>query len=494
MLKIAFAAAEFAPLIKTGGLADVAAGLTRFLATVESDQRIFLPAYDTLADQGEERRVEPAVQDVPIRMGDRELRFSLQTMRVPGCHHAIHLVDCPALFHRGHAYTWDPDEHVRWGLFCRAVLESCQRLNFAPDIIHAHDWHAALLPVYLRSLYAWDGLFADTRTLLTIHNLAYQGEFDRGVLPDLGLASAWTKFPRPRLDAGRVCFLEAGIANADWISTVSRTYSHEIRTPGGGMGLDGAMQARGDRVVGIVNGVDISAWSPEHDPHLPRTYGVDEMAGKRACRDALLTEVGLDPEPAGPVFGMIARLTWQKGVDLVLEASEAILSGAATGGRAGADTRLVVLGAGDQSIEDGLFALQEHFPGRVRFWCGYHEALAHRIEAGSDLFLMPSRFEPCGLNQMYSQRYGTPPIVHRTGGLADTVRHHAPGADTGTGFVFDHADAQGLRWAVGEAMNAWEHPKAWAALQRRCMELDWSWHRQGREYLLLYDRMMTQPR
>jgi starch synthase len=486
MLRIAFAASEFAPLVKTGGLADVAAGLTRFLATVEADLRIFLPAYDTLADHGQTRHDVEAVRDVPIRMGDRELRFSLRSMPVPGCHHAILLVDCPELFHRGHLYSWDADEHVRWGFFCRAVLESCQRMGFAPDIVHAHDWHTALLPVYLKTIYAWDGLFANTRSLLTIHNLAYQGEFDRGILHDLGLESAWPKLHRERLDAGRVGLLESGILNADWVSTVSESYSHEIRTPAGGMGLDAVLRARGHRVVGIVNGVDLAAWSPEHDPHIAAGYSVADPSGKAACRRALLEEMELEPDPEGPVFGLIARLTWQKGVDLVLEASEAML--------AGTDARLVVLGAGDPDLETGLFALQDHHRGRVRFWCGYNEGLAHRIEAGSDLFLMPSRFEPCGLNQMYSQRYGTPPIVHRTGGLSDTVEHHVPGSDRGTGFAFDHADADGLIWAVGEAMRAWADPEGWASLVRRCMEQDWSWHRQGRHYLLLYDRMMQEPR
>ncbi|MHC4811162.1 MAG: glycogen synthase, partial [Planctomycetota bacterium] len=343
MLRIAFAASEFAPLVKTGGLADVAAGLTRFLATVEADLRIFLPAYDTLADHGQTRHDVESVQDVPIRMGDRELRFSLRSMQVPGCHHAILLVDCPELFHRGHLYSWDDDEHVRWGFFCRAVLESCQRMGFAPDIVHAHDWHTALLPVYLKTTYAWDELFANTRSLLTIHNLAYQGEFDRGILHDLGLESAWPTLHRERLDAGRVGLLESGILNADWVSTVSESYSHEIRTPAGGMGLDAVLRARGHRVVGIVNGVDLAAWSPEHDPHIAAAYSTADPAGKAACRRALLEEMELEPDPAGPVFGLIARLTWQKGVDLVLEASEAML--------AGTDARLVVLGAGDPDLE-----------------------------------------------------------------------------------------------------------------------------------------------
>lgn len=486
MLKLAFCTAEFAPLVKTGGLADVAAGLTRFLATVEADLRIFVPAYDTLDDHGAERHPEPLVQDIPIQMGDREVRFSVFTMPVPGCLHAVHLIDCPELFHRGRAYTWDADEHVRWGFFCRAIIETCQRTDFAPDVMHVNDWHTALLPLYLKSVYAWDELFAETRTLLTIHNLAYQGEFDRGVLHELGLDSAWMKLHRQHLDAGRVNFLESGILNADWVSTVSETYAYEIRTPGGGMGLDALLRVRGERVQGIVNGVDLTAWSPEHDAALPATYTTDDPSGKRICRAALLDELDLEPDPAGPVVGLIARLTWQKGVDLVLEASESIL--------AAGDTRMVVLGTGEDTVEDGLFSLQEHYPGRVRFWCGYNESLAHRIEAGADLFLMPSRFEPCGLNQMYSQRYGTPPIVHRTGGLADTVEHHPRGSDTGTGFVFEHPDADGLRWAFGEAMRTWTDPADWAALVHRCMTQDWSWHRQGRAYLLLYDRMMQEPR
>ncbi|MFK7959121.1 MAG: glycogen synthase GlgA [Phycisphaerales bacterium] len=486
MLRIAFCAAEFAPLVKTGGLADVAAGLTRALATVEADQRIFIPCYDTLDTRGAEPTVCDFAVDVPIRMGRRELRFTLRTMAVPGTMHPIHLIDCPELYHRGGPYTLDDDEHVRWAFFARAVIESCQRMGFSPDIVHCNDWHTALVPLYLRSVYAWDERFAETKTLLGLHNIAYQGEFHADAVNDLSLGDWVWKLHQEHLFEGRIGFLETGILHADHLMTVSETYAREILEPSGGMGLSELLQTRSGELVGIINGVDGTVWDPSTDEHLPARYSAADMSGKRICRDQLLAELGLMADPAGPVLGLIARLTWQKGIDTIIGPLEERL--------ASDDLRVVILGSGEEGLEAQLRDMADRHPERVSFWCGYNDALAHRIEAGADAFLMPSRFEPCGLNQLYSMRYGTVPVVHRTGGLADTVAPLRRGAtvadDSGTGIVFEHPDEAGVRWALGETMAAWSEPGRWSGLVARGMATDYAWRRQLRAYLSLYDRMM----
>jgi len=351
--------------------------------------------------------------------------------------------------------------------------------GFAPDVVHGNDWHTALLPLYLKTLYQWDQLFARTKTVLTIHNIAYQGVFPAGVVPNLGLADYAGLLHQEDLHRGVVNFLKTGALYADVVSTVSRTYAREIQTEAFGEGLDGLLRQRAGSVVGIVNGVDYSSWNPETDVHIPYRYTIDDVAeGKRENKLQLLGELGLPAAAEPPLLGIVSRLTSQKGFDLTFEPMTEALRHL--------DLRLVVLGTGESRYEEHFHWLQRTFPQKVCFYRGYSEPLAHLIEAASDIFLMPSRFEPCGLNQMYSLKYGAVPVVRKTGGLADTVEHFRSSTGEGTGFVFEHYDSTGFAWALKQALTVYQDREAWSRLRRNGMRQDFSWERQGAEYEQLY--------
>lgn len=478
-MRVAQVSSELAPFAKTGGLGDVCGALPRYLARAGHDVRPFVPLYANLRE-GRDRLVPvDYARDVPVRVGGRTLTFSLATAPVPGTDVPVYFVDCPALYDRPGVYAADGDEHVRFAFLTHAALVSCQRMGFSPDVLHAHDWHAALAPLLLRTQYAWDrDRFGGTRTVLTIHNVGYQGTFPASVADELGLGGVRPLLHQEDLARGRFSFLMHGILYADALSTVSRTHAREMLSREHGMGMDRWLRARGDAFTGIVNGIDTDVWSPETDPRLFARYSARDLAGKAENRRRLLEALGLAPPAHAPVFGIVSRMTVQKGFDLGFEVLPRLL--------ARTDARLVVLGSGDRRYERSFEELERRFPAQARFRRGYDEDLAHRIEAGADVFLMPSMFEPCGLNQLYSMRYGTPPVVRRTGGLADTVRHFDRRSGEGTGFVFDHYTPEGLEWALVEVLAAWRDRAAWARLVRNAMAEDWSWDRQIRHYEALY--------
>ena len=480
-MRIGMATAELAPLAKTGGLGDVAAALSIYLARGGHDVRTFLPFYSRI-DLGD-APIHPVefLRDVPLALGPHSYRFSVYTAQLPGSGLWIYLVDCPVLYHRPGIYTGDGDEHLRFLVLSRAAIESFQRMGWAPDVVHVHDWHTSLVPLYLQTVYAWDRLFAATRTVLTLHNVAYQGQFGAGILDDLGLGDHAYRLHQEDLAAGRINFLKTGILGADALTTVSRTHAREIQTDEYGFGLQDLLRARADRLVGIVNGVDYDEWNPETDPLLPHHYSAADLSGKAANKRDLLTELRLDHRADAPLLGIVSRFAYQKGLDLAFPPlAEAMQT---------TDLRLVALGSGEPSYEDFFTALQRRFPARVCYINAHSNPAAHRIEAASDLFLMPSRYEPCGLNQMYSQRYGTVPIVRRTGGLADTVEPWNPATGDGTGFVFEHATPQGVRWALRTALAAYRDQRSWARLIQNGMAQDFSWERQVGWYEELYRRL-----
>lgn len=481
-MRIAQVSAELAPFAKTGGLGDVCAALPRYLAAAGHDVRPFLPLYRTLREGRDRLRPVAYAQDVPVRLGPHRLSFSLWSGPLPGADVEVYFVACPALYDRDGVYTAGADEGLRFAFLTVAAIEACQRMGFSPDVFHAHDWHTALAPLYLATRYAWDRQrFGRTRTVLTVHNVGYQGRVPAGAVEALGLASHRALLHQDELAQGRFSCLLHGVMYANALTTVSRTHAQEMLTPEAGMGLDPFLRARAADFVGIVNGIDTAVWSPERDRHLPATYTADDLAGKAVCRRALLEETRLRPAAAGPVLGVVSRLTAQKGFDLAFEVLPDLL--------VSADVRLVALGSGEARYETFFADLARRFPGKAAYRRGYDDPLAHRIEAGADLFLMPSRFEPCGLNQMYSQRYGTPPVVHRTGGLADTVEAFDRRTGRGTGFVFDHFTTTGLAWALREALTTWLDRPAWARLVRNGMARDFSWERQIEQYLELYRRL-----
>jgi starch synthase len=484
-LNVVQVAAELSPFAKTGGLGDVVAGLSRYLGREGHDVRIFLPFYGQLTRRPERFTPVEYLQHVPLWMGSHYLPISVLTCKLPDSEVDVYFISCPQLFAQEGIYQGDWSDGPRFAVLTRAAFECCQRMAWAPDILHCHDWHTALAPIYLKALYNWDRLFDRTRSVLTIHNIGYQGRLASDAVADLGLAAHRHLLDGWDLSAGHLNVMKTGLLHADVITAVSRTYAHEIQTGEHGFGLEWLLQARSGRVVGIVNGVDYGVWDPSTDPHLPYPYSPEDLSGKRKMKLALLEESGIGGENDMdvPIVGIVSRLTGQKGFELAFEALPAVL--------ARRNFRVIALGSGEPRYEDFFQWLQWRFAGRAWFYRGFNEPLAHWIEAGADLFLMPSRFEPCGLNQMYSLRYGTPPIVRKTGGLADTVEHFDPsigGGGQGTGFVFEHYTAEGLRWALDTALDTYEDRAAWERLMRNGMAKDFSWDVQGREYVDLYRR------
>lgn len=480
-MKILFASSEVAPFAKTGGLGDVSAALPRALAAEGHDVRIILPMYARVLAPG--REFTEVVPEIWLELGDTRVRVSLHEGTLPGTQIPVYFVRCPGLYDRPSLYGQSGDEHLRFGALAWAALKACQHLRFAPDVIHCNDWQTSLIPLLLRARFGWDRLFEHTKTVLTIHNLGHQGTFPAEILPQTGLADSAHLFHQDQLRAGRLSFLVTGLLYANGVTTVSPTYAREIQTPEQGVGLDAILRQRADVLTGILNGIDEDEWNPSADRYLPATFSSTALAGKEVCKRALLDTYRLPYRPEVPVFSLVARLVWQKGIDLL----EDVLPGLLRRHK----FQLVVLGKGEHRYQEFLRLLAQAFPQKVAYDSGFTEPRAHLVEAGSDLFLMPSRYEPCGLNQMYSLRYGTVPIVHRTGGLADTVWPYSPATGRGTGFVFDHFDAAGLTWAVRRALQIWgsgagEDRARWQGLMRTGMELPLGWRHRVQRYVEVY--------
>jgi starch synthase len=357
-------------------------------------------------------------------------------------------------------------------------------MNFRPQIVHSHDWHTAFAPLWLRSNYKADPVFAGTRSVLTIHNIGYQGEFSGADVGDLDLGSDLYLLHQDDLRAGRVNALKNGILHADAITTVSPTYAREITTPQYGLGMEQALAARGNAVHGILNGVDYEEWDPRADKYLPIPFGPDDLAPKAEIKRNFLLRQNLKPTHGRvPLFGIVSRLASQKGFDLLTEALPRLLDAH--------DVRLAVVGTGDPQYERFFAGLSEKYRGRAWFFAGYDDSLAHWIEGASDIFLMPSQYEPCGLNQMYSLRYGTIPLVRRTGGLADSVTHFNPATGTGTGIVFNDFDVPAINWALDTAMKWYGQPVLWERLVGNAMRCDFSWQSQAQEYVKLFAQLLA---
>ncbi|MBS2014359.1 MAG: glycogen synthase [Deltaproteobacteria bacterium] len=480
-MNVLFVSSEVAPFAKTGGLGDVAAALPKALMEAGAhaggaghDVRVVMPLYARVQQSpaGRQAELSTVIREVQLTLGGTRVVFSVLEGMLPGTKVPVYFVRCPGLYGRAGIYTQDHDEHLRFAVLSWAALMICQRLRFEPDVVHANDWQTSLLPLLLRTMFAWDRLFARTRTVLTIHNIGHQGTFGAGVLGDTGLADAWHHLHQDQLRGGSVNFLLTGILYANAITTVSPTYAREIQTPEHGVGLDGFLRERASVLFGVLNGIDEAEWSPERDEKLPHRYSLEDLTGKELCKKALLESAGLPYVREVPVIGIVSRLAWQKGFDLCFHVLPRLLSRRAV--------QLVVLGTGEPKYE-GLFeALSRRFPKQVAYLRAFSEPAAHLIEAGADMFLIPSRYEPCGLNQLYSLRYGTPPIVHRTGGLADTVHAFEATRGSGNGFVFEHFDEGGLSWALSRALSVWGSGEGadratWQRLQANGMRGRYGW-------------------
>ena len=482
-LSICAIASEVVPFAKTGGLADVASALSRQLTARGHDVRLFVPFYRQISrlELGA-TRVE-SLQGLKIVTGRHEYSVDIWRALLPGSATPVYLVESEALYARPKLYTNDPDEHRRFLVLTRAALECCRRMNFRPHIVHSHDWHAAFAPLWLRSNYRNDPVFAATRSVLTIHNIGYQGGFAAADVGDLDLGDDVYLLHQDDFKAGRINALKHGILHAHAVTTVSPTYAREITTPLYGMGMEQALSSRGQAVRGILNGVDYEEWDPRHDRHLPIHFGPQDLAKKAELKRNFLLRQNLRPVQGRiPLFGVVSRLTPQKGFDLLMETLPKLLQSH--------DVRVAVLGNGDERYEKFFAGIAERFRGRAWFFGGYDESLAHWIEGASDVFLMPSQYEPCGLNQMYSLRYGTIPVVRRTGGLADSVLHFDPATGAGTGIVFNDFDATAMKWALDTALQWYAQPQLWERIVQNAMRQDFSWDTQANEYLKLFAELL----
>ena len=477
MARVLMVTSEAAPFVKTGGLADVLGSLPAALIQQKHEVAVLLPRYRQVQLDAPER----VYHDLTIWLGLRSYPAAVDRVVRNGVQYLF--LDCPTLFDRDGIYMDAekldfPDNHIRFAAFSRAALEVARRV-FRPQVIHCHDWQAALVPVYIRRLFATDPTFIGTKLLFTIHNMGYQGIFGSAAFRDIGLdLSLFT--PATLEFWGNVNFMKGGIIFSDAINTVSPSYAREIQTPDEGFGLDVLLRSRSDVLSGILNGVDYGDWDPEIDHHIPAKYSSEALEGKAACKAKLLEELEMSADNIDrPVLGIVSRFTAQKGFDLIAGAASELMA---------ENVGLAVLGSSssqDEARFEDLFRdLRATYPDRVGLKIGYDNGLAHRIEAGSDIFLMPSHYEPCGLNQMYSLRYGTPPVVRATGGLNDTI-------DPEVGFKFYDYSSWSFMDSVRQAVSAWRDRDAWVDLMRAGMARDYSWNRSARCYGELYDNLLA---
>jgi starch synthase len=478
-VRIFFVASEVAPFAKTGGLADVAGALPAALARSGHEVKVVMPRY---AAVNEKRWGLQSRGDFTIRLAGKDYPFGLWTAPLPETPVEVLFLSHEGLFGRPELYQEKgkdyPDNLERFAAFSRAVLEIPKRLGWSPDVLHANDWQTALVFVYRRVFFPADPLYLRTGMLFTIHNLGYPGLFPGSEFARLGLPPKY--FSPDALEFfGKLNLLKAGLVFAGVLNTVSPNYSREIQTHEFGQGLEGVLQTRRPDLFGIVNGVDYRQWDPAHDPSIAQAYDARNLKGKWVCKEALQKECRL-PVKDVPLIGMITRLTPQKGTDLVIEVLDELMR---------LNLQLVVLGTGDPPLQQKLKHAMQRYPEKLSVHLAFDESLSHRIEAGSDLFLMPSRYEPCGLNQLYSLRYGTIPVVRKTGGLADTVIDATPSnlaEGKATGFVFEQASSHELLITVQLALKLFREKDPWYRMMRAAMAADFSWDRSAQEYEKLY--------
>jgi starch synthase len=472
-MRVAILTSEAVPFAKTGGLADVSGALPKALIQQDVDARLILPLYDQI---DRELLNGGSIENVRVEWRDQVHNVRFWYSDAAGA--PTYLLETPEFFARPQIYSYR-DDHIRFAFFSRAALALLKSLDWEPDLVHGNDWPCGFALAELRARRRYEAFFQNTKSLFSLHNVGYQGLFDAGDLWWLGFGQP------PERDAfmldGNASALKAGVIAADALSTVSPRYAREIQTPKQGHGLDWLLRARGDRLAGITNGVDYDVWNPETDPHIAINFSAEDLSGKRECKLDLLRRFGLPEDANRPIIAIISRLVRQKGYDLIQQLSGAILETGAF---------FIALGAGAE-YEDFLQRWHDVAPRQIGIYKGFAgEPLAHQIEAGADMFLMPSQYEPCGLNQMYSMRYGTVPIVRATGGLDDTVEQFEPRSGTGTGFKFGPYEAGALLEKIREALYFYARPEQWQKIQRNGMLVDNSWAAAARKYTELYQEII----
>ena len=477
-LQVIFATPEAVPFAKTGGLADVAGALPKFLQTLGCDVKLVMPYYRMVRESG--LPLQYLGEEIEVPIGDETLRADLYqgqlTKEIP-----VYFIGREEYFDRAYLYGTPKGDYFdnaeRFIFFSRAVLVFCQRMKFAPDVLHLHEWQTGLIPAYLASIYRNDPFFSRTASVFTIHNIAYQGLFRKGKFDLTGLP--WTMYNPEGVEFWeRINLMKAGIVYADVINTVSHKYSEEIQTPEFGYGLEGILRKRRDDLFGILNGVDYQDWDPAHDSHLVAPYDLKDLSGKKKCKQDLLKEFQLPPSlEQVPLLGVISRLADQKGFDLLAEILDELFT---------LDVGFVLLGTGEKKYHDLFNETSRKYPRKAGIRIAYDDRLAHKIEAGADLFLMPSKYEPCGLNQIYSLKYGTIPVVRATGGLDDTIVNSDPATGQGNGFKFKEYDAKEFLNQIKRAIGFYKQPNHWRKLLHNAMSADFSWRRSAEAYLKLY--------
>lgn len=481
--KVMFLSPEVVPFAKTGGLADVAGALPKALKALGAEVRLCLPYYRAVREGGYE--IQPCLKNLRVPLGDGLLEAQVLETQI-GDGIPVYLIQREDLYDRPNLYGNTSGDYYdnleRYSFFAHAALLIAETLSFKPDLFHCHDWQTGLVPALLKGPYRDSQLLRGVPSIFTIHNLGYQGIFPSGKVVVTGLTGDSFLRPEGMEFWGKISLLKAGIVYSRAISTVSPTYAKEIQTKEFGMGMEGILHYRRSSLFGILNGVDYRVWDPASDRHLPEAYGLGKMSGKKVCKNALIQEMGLDLSLAErPLLGMISRLDRQKGLDLLMEIIDEIL---------GLDMGLVVLGAGDEGVQESLRQAAKRHPGRVGLKFGFDEPLAHRIMGGADIFLIPSRYEPCGLTQMYALKYGTVPLVRATGGLEDTITQYDPQTGEGNGFKFGPYDSKAFMSAIKQATLLFQNTRAWKQLITRGMKADFSWSRSAQTYLELYQTVV----
>lgn len=476
-LKIAFVSSEVSPFAKTGGLADVSFSLPLALKSLGCEVKIFMPFYRSIKNGN--FGIETVKYNLTTKQGDGDAHFSLHQAKRQGLD--IYFIEKDEYFNRDNLYGDSRgdygDNMIRFAFFSNAVLSSIKLLNFSPDVIHCNEWQTALIPFYLKFNFSEELIFKGVRTLFTIHNLAYQGVFDKDALAKIGIKNDFFR-PEALEFYGRVSFIKSGIVYSDCLNTVSKAYSREILTKEYGHRLEGLLNLRKDDLFGIINGVDYSEWSPENDKFIKQVYSKDTLENKLICKEDLIKEMNLKASVDTPLLGVVSRLAEQKGIDLIVGAVDELI-------RLG--FKLVILGKGEEKYQNILLDLAARQKDNIAVRIDFNNALAHKIEAGCDMFLMPSRYEPCGLNQMYSLKYGTIPIVRATGGLDDTIIDYSHDKIDGNGFKFRDVNSGALLDAIKRAFAVFKNKNEWKDLVIRAMECDYSWGYSAREYLKLYN-------
>ncbi len=482
-LKIVYATSEVQPYAKSGGLADVSSALPGALRRLGHDIRIFLPKYKSV--ESTKQPIRPLGLEINVPVGINKIRATLSEGKLDN-QVPIYFLDHSHYYNRdsyygesGYDYS---DNAERFIFFCRGILESCKSLGFRPDIIHCSDWQTGLIPAYIKVLYNSDPFFKNTKTIFSIHNLGYQGNFHDSVLPLAHLP--WTLYNQEGVEFyGEFSFLKTGLVFSDSITTVSPTYSKEIQTPEHGFRMDGVLRHRQADLHGILNGVEYEIWDPEIDSHIPKNYSISFPTGKKECKSALLKKLNLNPDLKKPLFCMITRLSSQKGIKLIVEILPWLLKQKAN---------FVMLGSGEQDFENFFSDKSQEYPNNVSCTLGFNEKLAHEILAGSDFLFMPSLYEPCGLTQMYALRYGTVPIVRAVGGLKDTIKPFDYQSGEGTGFLFHSFELKYLIQAVQLALFSYKDRGLWRQLVKNGMSQDNSWTHSAKLYESLYNDILNQ--